>query len=117
MPGFDGIKLDLSEEQTKDHVVLVCSFDVQQRPSRNCVVQLNRQADQLQDRGVTVVAVQALQIEQSALDKWLKEQGISIAVGTIEGDADRMGSEVFAVADSDGWQTSDSSAGLRIIRA
>jgi len=36
LPDFDGIALDLAPEQIRDQRVLVCFFDWEQRPSRNC---------------------------------------------------------------------------------
>jgi hypothetical protein len=42
-----------------DRMLLVCLWDVNQRPSRHCVSQLVQQAAQLRDKGVLVVALQA----------------------------------------------------------
>ena len=35
LPGLNALKLDLKSEQIKDKMLLVCFFDMEQRPSRN----------------------------------------------------------------------------------
>ncbi len=90
LPGLDGIKVDLPEEQTKDKAVLVCFFDMQQRPSRNCVMQLCKRVEELKEKGVVVAAVQASKVEQNVLDDWVKQQGISFSVGTIQEDEKKV---------------------------
>lgn len=69
---------------TNEKMVLVCLFDMQQRPSRNCIVQLNKRAQELQEKSIAVVVIQALKIDKSTLDEWIKEQKISFPVGMIE---------------------------------
>ena len=88
LPGFDGIKIDLSADQIEDKAMLVCFFDMNQRPSRNAIIQLVRQAEELKQKGVTVIAIQVSKITEDTLDKWIKDQSISFPVGTIQGDAD-----------------------------
>ena len=59
---------------------------MQQRPSRNCIQQLSKSAQELKAKGVEVVAIQASKIERAKLDKWIKENGITFPVGMIQGD-------------------------------
>ena len=90
LPKFDGIKIDLSSAQTQDKMVLVCLFDINQRPSRNCILELAKQASQLKEKGVTVVSVQASKIDENALNEWLKKNNISFPVGMIEGGSEKI---------------------------
>jgi hypothetical protein len=83
LPGFDDITGDLSPEQTKNKTLLICFFDIQQRPSRHCMTQLAKQAARLKEKGIAILAVQASKVEQTALDEWAKNQGITFPVAAI----------------------------------
>jgi hypothetical protein len=87
LPKFDGIRTGLSAEGLKDKVLLVCFFDMNQRPSRNCIIQLAKQAEQLRQKGVTVIAVEASKADEKMLNEWVKENSIPFSVGMIEGEA------------------------------
>jgi hypothetical protein len=89
MPSLEGFKIDLMQDQTEDRSILVCFFDMNQRPSRNCITQLAKQAEQLTQKGVTVVAIQILKIDQNALSEWIKKYNISFPVGMVQGDAEK----------------------------
>ena len=86
LPGFESIEINLDTSQTKDKQMLICFFDMQQRPSRRCTSQLNEQIKQLSDKGVTVIGIQASKVDDKALNEWVKSSGVSFPVGTIEGD-------------------------------
>ena len=86
LPGFDGIKIDLTADQTKDKMMLVCFFDMNQRPSRHCLTQLSTRAQELKAKDFFIIAIQAAKVSADALNTWVKESGISFPVGTIEGD-------------------------------
>ncbi|MBN2591290.1 MAG: redoxin domain-containing protein, partial [Sedimentisphaerales bacterium] len=77
-----GIKL----EDTKDKVLLICFFDYEQRPSRNCILELSKKAKELKEKDVAIIAVQTSKIEQETLDEWIEKNNISIPVGMIESD-------------------------------
>lgn len=90
LPGFDGIKIDLSAAQNKDKAMLVCFFDMNQRPSRNAIIQLVRKAEELKQKGVAVVAIQTSKVVEETLDKWIKGQSISFPVGMVRGDEEEI---------------------------
>ncbi|MBN1359270.1 MAG: hypothetical protein JW993_01705 [Sedimentisphaerales bacterium] len=75
-----GLRLDRDALDRKR--VLLCFFDFQQRPSRNCLLQLN----ELSDENAAIVAVQASRIERGTLDEWIEENGIRVRIGMIEAD-------------------------------
>jgi hypothetical protein len=88
---FEGIDIDFDMDQAKGKKLLVCFWDMNQRPSRNCITQLAKQAEQLKEEGTTVVAVQASKVSENALNDWIKENKIPFAVGMIQGDEKKAG--------------------------
>jgi protocatechuate 3,4-dioxygenase beta subunit len=68
----------------KDKMMIVCLFDMEQRPSRNFILQLSKRAQVLKEKDIVIVAIQASKIERAPLDEWLKNQGLSFPVGIIE---------------------------------
>jgi hypothetical protein len=89
LPELKELKIELSPEDTEEKMTLVCFWDMQQRPSRYCITQLAKQAEQLKQKGVTVVVVQASKIERDALTDWAKKSNIAFPMGMIEGDVEK----------------------------
>jgi len=89
LPDLKELKLTLSPEDGEGKMLLVCFFDMEQRPSRYCITELDKQAEQLKQKGVTIVAVQASAVEASTLKEWVKKQSISFAVGMVAGDVEK----------------------------
>jgi hypothetical protein len=83
LPDFENIKIDFSPEQAQDKMLLICFWDMNQRPSRNCIIELGRRAEELKEKGITVIAVQASRLDKDTLDEWVKKNDISIPVGMI----------------------------------
>lgn len=83
-----GLRLD--SNTIKEKSILLCFFDLEQRPSRNCIRQLAEQAEQLKQKGVTVIAVQASKVDEDTLNKWVKENSVSLPVGMIKGDTEKI---------------------------
>jgi hypothetical protein len=86
LPELKDIGIDLSLANTDDKVILVCFFDMEQRPSRNCLRQLSKRAQELKTKDVSIVAVQISKIDENALNEWLKDQNISFPVGMVSND-------------------------------
>ncbi|NQT01131.1 MAG: redoxin domain-containing protein [Planctomycetes bacterium] len=83
---FADIDIEFDIDQARGKMILVCFWDMNQRPSRNCITQLAKLAKKLKDKSVTVVAVQASKVEQAKLDEWIQTNDIAFPVGMIEGD-------------------------------
>jgi len=83
LPELKDFDVELSPADTNDTMVLVCFWDMEQRPSRRCIMELNKQAEELKQKGVTIVAVHASMIGADTLNDWLKKNNISIPVGMI----------------------------------
>jgi hypothetical protein len=88
LPKFESLKFSSEEIQNKP--ILVCFWDMQQRPSRNCIIQLNKRIQELDEKGIAAVAVHASKIEKEKLNEWIKENDISYPVGIIQGDPSTM---------------------------
>ncbi len=86
LPDLKDLKIEIPADDSDSKMMLVCFFDMEQRPSRNCIMRLARQAPQLKQEGVNVVAVQASKIDRDTLNEWTKKYNIPFPVGMIEGD-------------------------------
>ena len=71
--------------------MLVCFWDMYQRPSCNCVQQLSRRAKLLADKGVYTVLVYAGPVVESALNDWLRKNRITIPSGKFDGNIQVLG--------------------------
>jgi len=89
LPQFEGIKLNLSAEQIKAKAILLCFFDMNQRPSRHCIRQLAQRAAGLKKKGVTVAAVETSQVAENTLNEWTKKRNIPFQVGAITADIEK----------------------------
>jgi hypothetical protein len=70
-------------------MLLVCFWDMGQRPSRSCLTQLAAQSAALREKGVEVVAVHAAKVEGDVLSQWLKENEIPFTGEMIVGDIEK----------------------------
>ena len=84
LPDFKNLNVNLSEGDLKDKIILVCFWDMEQRPSRHCLTQLVKQASTLKDKGVVIIAVQASKVEQNTLDEYVKKYNIPFSVGMVQ---------------------------------
>ncbi len=84
LPELKNIGIDLLAADVNDNMLLVCFFDFQQRPSRNCIILLNQKAQEIKAKGVTIIAVQASKAERAKLNEWITENDIAFPVGTDE---------------------------------
>ena len=89
LPQLEGIKLKLSTEQAKNRAILLCFFDMKQRPSRYCIKQLAQKAAGLKEKGVTVAAVQTSQVTEKTLNEWIKKYNILFPLGAITADIEK----------------------------
>jgi len=86
LPDLSEMKIDPALAQTKGQMILVCFFDMNQRPSRNCILQLAKQAGRLKEKGVTVTAVQASKVDENKLNEWVEKNNVPFPVGMIQDD-------------------------------
>ena len=89
LPELGEFGLQSASEAAAGKKVVVCFWDLNQRPSRNCILQLSKRAQELKAKDIVVVAVQVSKIEQEKLEEWIKENDVTFPVGMIEGDSDK----------------------------
>ena len=89
LPELKDLKIEISSADLSDKMLLLCFWDMQQRPSRNCIMRLAKQAEQLKQKGVVVVAVQASKVNENALNEWMKKYNIPFPVGMVQGDEEK----------------------------
>jgi hypothetical protein len=89
LPSLADLGLDLPTDAYKDKLILLCFFDLGQRPSRRCIDVLVQQADALKEKGVIVAAIQAAAIDEGAWKNWVKERGAKLRFGQIRKDVEK----------------------------
>ena len=89
LPMFKGLGIDVRPEDIKDQRILICFFDMEQRPSRNCLRQLSTKAQELKAKDIVVVAVQASKVDENTLNQWVKKYNIPFTVGMIQGNEEK----------------------------
>ena len=90
LPELKDIKIDISPIDTNNKMILVCFFDMNQRPSRNCMRQLSTRARELMAKDVVVAAIQASKIDDSKLNEWVEKNNIPFPVGIVQGDEEKI---------------------------
>jgi hypothetical protein len=83
LPNLKDLNIPGEQTDTNARPVLICFFDMQQRPSRRCILQLAQQVDGLQSQGIRVLAVQSTKLDNNLLKAWITENQISFPVGTL----------------------------------
>jgi len=80
---IDGLK------QAEGKRALVYFWDMEQRPSRNSIMQLAKQAENLKEQNIIVVTVHASAVNEDTLHKWIKYNNIPFPVGMIQNDVEK----------------------------
>jgi hypothetical protein len=87
---FENIKIDFSFQQARDKMVMICFWDMNQRPSRHCMYQLAQKARQLAQKGLVIVAIQSSKVDENTLNEWAKKNSIPFTVGMIQMDEEKI---------------------------
>jgi hypothetical protein len=90
LPQTDGFGITLSPEITKGKIILLCFWDMKQRPARQCVQELANRMDDLQEKGVVSVLIHASPAEPNALKEWMTKFKIPSTCGVITDDAGKV---------------------------
>ena len=87
LPSFENISLKFSSESAEGKNILLCFWDMEQRPSRRCIKKLAKMSDDLAKKGVVVISVHTSTVESQKLKRWMKESKIGFAKGQVPADA------------------------------
>ena len=87
LPDMSDFGIELKKIEGKK--TFVCFFDIEQRPSRNCILELSKKAQTLKENDIAIVTIHASNIEQEYLDKWLKENNLNFPIGMIKNDSEQ----------------------------
>ena len=90
LPDLESFGLELEPEDTEGRMLLLCFWDMNQRPSRHCIRQLTKASALLTEKAVTAIAVQAVEADAGALEQWLEEYGGPFKVGRMTGDFEKV---------------------------
>lgn len=90
LPEFDGIDIDFDLSRAAGKMMLVCFWNMEQRPSRYCLRDLAERSQELNDKGIIIVAVHATKNDKKALEEWIKKSNIPFPIGIIHGDAQKI---------------------------
>ncbi len=85
LPELKDLGIDLLPADANEKVILVCFFDMEQRPSRNCLRRLSEQARELKAKDAVIVAVQVSKNDGNTLSRWVKKNNIPFPVGMVQG--------------------------------
>jgi len=83
---FTDIDIDFSIDRAAGKMILLCFWDMNQRPSRNCILRLTKMADELKAGDVLVAAVHASPVDRTKLNEWVKRNSVCFPVGMVQGD-------------------------------
>jgi len=90
LPQFEGIQFNGPAVLPEGTVMLICFFDMNQRPSRNCLQQLSERAKELKEKSIVVLAMQASKVDQGQLDEWVKKYNVPFSVGMVRDDEEKV---------------------------
>jgi len=90
LPELKNLGINLSPANVDDKIVLICFFDMNQRPSRNCMLQLRKKTKELKAKDVAVVAVQTSKVDENKLNDWIKKNNILFPVGMVQSNEEKI---------------------------
>jgi Leucine-rich repeat (LRR) protein len=89
LPDLNEAGIKLPPNQIENKRLLLCFFDMNQRPSRNCIIQLAKRAKELETQDIIAIAVQASKIDEKAIKEWIKKYNMPFYVATIQADIEK----------------------------
>jgi hypothetical protein len=90
MPALSSLGVDVRPETLQGKRVLLCFFDMNQRPSRHFVLELAARARDLERNNVVTFLVHAGQGDKAAVERWLRERGVPFTTGAVRGDTTKL---------------------------
>ena len=91
IPKLLELNIMLDPVQTKNKMLLICFWDIDQRPSRNAILSLNKDANSLLEKGLYMVFIHAGAVEEKIFTSWLERNEILPPVGVSKDDLSGLG--------------------------
>jgi len=82
LPALDQASAQLDPASVQGRAVLLCFWDIHQRPSRHCIRQLADRSACTDSTGVAIVTIQMADVEPASLARWVQENSVSFPVLT-----------------------------------
>jgi hypothetical protein len=87
IPGFENIKIaDFKSESIENKSLLICFWDMEQRPSRQYIQELQKQKETLESKSIEILIIHAGTKAENEIKQWIEKNKISLTSGTIEGE-------------------------------
>ena len=90
LPEPENIQNIDSLKQAEGKRILVCFWDMNQRPSRNIIIEIGKRAKELAEKNIAVHLVHTSKIDPAKLKEWLDGRNIPSACENIESDAGKV---------------------------
>lgn len=90
VPDLKDLQLIAAAEELNGKRLVLCFFDLNQRPSRNAIAQLARKVETLKAKDVVAVAVLMSNAEESGLKEWMQQNAAGLVVGIASDEGNRM---------------------------
>ena len=88
LPDVSELGVNPNDANAEGKAVLVCFFDMQQRPSRHAISQLGKKAEMLDDKGIRAIVVDVSGVDKDERDRWIADRKVPYPVGGIGEDFD-----------------------------
>jgi len=90
LPDLSNLSPTLSKVRTKNKPILLCFIDLQQRPSRQCLIDLSDKSDLLRTHNVDTILIQTSQIDLKKYGSFLEGNRISHTIEIVKGDLNSL---------------------------
>ena len=81
LPDLSEFNVNLDPQAVQNRMLLICLWDRDQRPSRNAILSLNKQAEALLEKDLYMVFIHAGEVQERAFTSWLQRNEILPPVG------------------------------------
>ncbi len=90
LPDFNDLNINPEPANIENKSILICFWDMEQRPSRNCILELNKKTDELKEKDIVLITVHTTDTDRNILNDWLKEYNVSLPLGMIKDNEEQI---------------------------
>ena len=87
---LDEFDITLSFEELKRKRILLCFWDMDERPSRWFIAQLAKRKEELIGKDIVTIGIHTTEVNRDQLDNWLSENEVDFPVGMFKGTPDQI---------------------------